>query len=116
MTRTDAEGRLTQMHRFADDTLGSAMALFVELWANDELDGAERDRALATREFWLSPNGFGSDWQARYHALDTVVVDHRPAGWGTLHGRAAVAEQATALADARGRLPGRARRRLRAHR
>ena len=49
VTRTDAEGRLTQMHRFADDDLGRAMALFVELWAADELDGANRERALATR-------------------------------------------------------------------
>ncbi len=32
----------------------------------------------------------GATGRRAYHALDTVVVDHRPAGWGTLHGRAAV--------------------------
>ena len=98
VTQTDAAGLLKEIHPFASDQLSPAMVLLVDLWAEGELGGAERERALATREFWLSPNGFGSDWQARITRLDTIVVDHRPAGWGTLHGRAAVAEQATALA------------------
>ena len=96
-----SDGVVTQLHRFGDHQLASAMALFVELWANDQLDGGARERALASWAFWRSPAAFGVDWDAfaAYQTEDIVVVDHRPSGWGVVRGRAATIELGIGLAS-----------------
>ena len=65
----------------------SAMALFVELWANDELDGEARERArVRLTRCRLAPLSFAVDFEAfsEYQADDVIVVDHHDAGWGTV--------------------------------
>ena len=80
---TDGADRVEREDMFADSDLGNALACLIERWARDELDGAERERALRrTRLPQAREAARQGDWTLfrNVYTPDVVFVDHRPAG------------------------------------
>jgi tetratricopeptide (TPR) repeat protein/ketosteroid isomerase-like protein len=99
VTQTDASGRISRIERFDPEHLNSALPRLVELHADHELPPAQHDaRYLVAQQ--LRGN-------LRRWSDDAVVVDHRPASLGTLHGRDAIRAAGRALRDLTGGAPSR---------
>jgi len=96
------DGGGLEVSRDRVDDLGGAVLRLIEGWAQDELDGDGRQRALAIRAFWLGFDAFAAqDWEHlnRLYADDVTLVDHRLLGWGDASGRWQLLDRARGLAE-----------------
>ena len=105
--RADNEGRFLRTDGFGEDALNEALACLVKLWAEDECDGAARERAATTAECFRLATGpaHDRDWE-RYGNIferDCVVVDHRAHGH-EVKGQAAVVEFVRSFAESTDRI------------
>jgi hypothetical protein len=85
----DAGGRVHRIEQFDPDQLHLAIARVTELYADVELPPDKREWRYRAASMLRNQN---TQWHD-----DAVLVDHRPAGLGTLVGRQTIAEAADAL-------------------
>ena len=93
VSRVDQEGRFTHDDVLPDVRLHRALAVLFERWAEDELDGAERARAMQISYNLRFPDLVAArDWDGYRSMLaeHSVQVDHRPTGAGEMQGADAV--------------------------
>ena len=92
LIEADAQGRRRRLETFAENRLGDALARLYERYAELLPDGLERAhaaataRSVATLAGLLTPDRLSADVDP---AID--FVDHRLAGFGSLHGAEALA-------------------------
>jgi class 3 adenylate cyclase/tetratricopeptide (TPR) repeat protein len=95
-----ADGRFSRFATFEDGDVAGAMTCLIREWADDELAGRERDRALGSIPSWrISELINAADWEGLSLVSDddVVALDHRGAG-NEVRGRTEVAGWSRALA------------------
>jgi len=107
VSRTDRDGADLHDDMFEAEQLALAVACLVERWADDELGGDDRARAMQWAEGWHYAETINAhDWERRESQLsnDIVLIDHRPATVGDLRGSAAVTDWERTAVEAADRI------------
>ncbi|HUZ42911.1 MAG TPA: hypothetical protein VMU63_00790 [Acidimicrobiales bacterium] len=103
VSRTSRTGADIHDDMFEAEQLGLAVGCLIQRWAQDELEGAARERALGCAAGWQFGEAINSrDW-ARYQSQnsdDVLLLDHRSATMGELRGSDAIINWARAAVDA----------------
>lgn len=90
VTRLDQAGRIVLQDRFDDELRGRALQCLFERWAEDELEGADVERARRIARWWSYGDLIAAGaWDAYgdLFAVDAVQIDHRAVGSVEVHGR-----------------------------
>lgn len=91
-TRCDTDGRYQVVEAYADDDAFAALERGEELFLEGEAAGEAARWSGERLRMWRYCRAFNSGDLAEHRewlAPDLVAVDHRPAGFGVLHGREA---------------------------
>jgi ketosteroid isomerase-like protein len=107
VSRMTADGADLRDDLLQAERLGGALACLVQRWAEDELDGGERERGLRfARGLAITEAINRGDWVEHAAAFtdDAVLVDHRPTGAGTVTGAAGITERIRELVSVAGDL------------
>ena len=92
VSQTDHTGANVRTDMFEAEHLAEALACLLEHWAEDELTGTARRRALQSAAGSFAEAINRRDWDAyrAQFADDVVLIDHTPVSAGEIRGSAAV--------------------------
>jgi ketosteroid isomerase-like protein len=99
--RTDQQGRVVIAEHFAVDDLLSAIIRLEELYSAGEGAGEELAGSLRRQHIWRFLASYNRDWDALAACLDPAIesVDHRPTGFGVMHGAPALVATMRSVAN-----------------
>ena len=102
VARVDGDGRFTRIDSFDATRVADAAACLVERWAEEELEGGDRIRAMQMAEGQRSTHAVNArDWERYADAFteDSVLADHRGNGF-EVRGREGVVDWIRQLVSA----------------